>query len=122
MLFAATSAAGNAGNKDEQGVPTAVAVQQPPLAEVMQEPYHEATPEILKFYQVSQSIGLGWDWLGWVSGRAEPEATGYDGWLVGLDRIDRLDGSPPLTYHVPTYPIDRHPPNPHTFRWRWARA
>lgn len=57
MLFAATSAAGNASSKEGEGVPTAVAVQQPPVAEVMQEPYHEATPEILTFYQVSPSVG-----------------------------------------------------------------
>jgi hypothetical protein len=49
----AAAAAARAKGEEAEGVPTAVAVQQPPVAECMQEAYHEATPEVSKFYQVA---------------------------------------------------------------------
>lgn len=70
MLFAASVTDGGR-SKEEGGVPTAVAVHQPPVAELMQEPYHEASAEVFKFYQVG----------GWVRG------TGPD--MVGARPLDR---------------------------------
>lgn len=114
MIFAASM-----GATDKEGVPIAVAVQQPPVAEVMGEPYHEEAAEVSKYYQV-RAAGT----VAKMSWGMDGSAQGLVPWTGGCSFCGRL----PLTCYVcagltmdTPDPIALPLPHP-SHRWRRPRA